>query len=166
MKKSLFILAAGAAIAATTACSSTGGSSGGATPNEFRVVTKAPLSIPPEYSLRPPAAGTTTPAEVEAASTAITTAFGTTMGLNASASEKALVEAAGANAANAAIRAQVDYEEARAIRKAPSVTDRVFFWRKDKPEDAASAATDNATGDQPVTIERNSGGPRLRLPGT
>jgi hypothetical protein len=67
---------------------------------------------------------------------------------------------------NAAVRAQVDYEEARAIRKSPSVTDRVFFWRKDKPEDAASAATDNATGDQPVTIERTEGGPRIRLPGT
>jgi len=165
MKKSLLILAAGAALAATTACSSNGGG-GGATPNEFRVVTKAPLSVPPEYSLRPPAAGTTTPAEVEAATTGVTTAFGTTMGVNASAAEKALVAAAGANAANAAVRAQVDYEEARAIRKAPSVTDRVFFWRKDKPEDAASAATDNATGDQPVTIERTSGGPRIRLPGT
>ncbi len=165
MKKSLLILAAGAALAATTACSSNGGG-GGATPNEFRVVTKAPLSVPPEYSLRPPAAGTTTPAEVEAATTGVTTAFGTTMGVNASAAEKALVAAAGANAANAAARAQVDYEEARAIRKTPSVTDRVFFWRKDKPEDAASAATDNATGDQPVTIERTSGGPRIRLPGT
>jgi ABC-type phosphate/phosphonate transport system substrate-binding protein len=165
MKKSLLILAAGAALAATTACSSNGGG-GGATPNEFRVVTKAPLSVPPEYSLRPPAAGTTTPAEVEAATTGVTTAFGTTMGVNASAAEKALVAAAGANAANAAVRAQVDYEEARAIRKTPSITDRVFFWRKDKPEDAASAATDNATGDQPVTIERTSGGPRIRLPGT
>jgi len=166
MKKSLLILAAGAALVATTACSSNGGSNGGSTPNEFRVVTKAPLSVPPEYSLRPPAAGTTTPAEVEVATTGVTTAFGTTMGVNASASEKALVAAAGANAANAAVRAQVDYEEARAIRKSPSVTDRVFFWRKDKPEDAASAATDNATGDQPVTIERTEGGPRIRLPGT
>ncbi|MDP3460794.1 MAG: DUF3035 domain-containing protein [Hyphomonas sp.] len=166
MKKSLLILAAGAALAATTACSSTGGSSGGATPNEFRVVTKAPLSIPPQYSLRPPGAGTTTPAEVEAATTNVTTAFGTTMGLNASASEKALVAAAGANAVNPAVRAQVDYEESRTIRKSASITDRVFFWRKDKSEDAASAATDNATGNQPVTIERKTGGPRIRLPGT
>ena len=164
MKKSLLILAAGAALAATTACSSTGG--GGATPNEFRVITKAPLSVPPEYSLRPPAAGTTLPAEVEAATTSVTTAFGTTMGQNASAAEKALVAAAGANAANSAVRAQVDYEEAKAIRKSPSVADRVLFWRKDKPEDAASAATDNATGDQPVIVERTSGGPRIRLPGT
>ncbi len=165
MKKSLLMLAAGAALAATTACSSTG-SSGSGTPDEFRVVTKAPLSTPPEYSLRPPPAGTTTPTEVEAARTGVTTAFGTTFGQNASASEKALVAAAGANAANPAVRAQVDYEETKSIRKSPSISDRILFWRKDKPEDAASAATDNATGDQPVTIERSSGGPRIRLPGT
>lgn len=164
MKKSLLILAAGAALAATSACTSSG--NGGSTPNEFRVVTKAPLSVPPEYSLRPPTAGSTTPAEVEAATTGVTTAFGTTHGQNASASEKALVAAAGANAANGAVRSQVDYEETKAIRKSASITDRVFFWRKDKPEDAASAATDNATGDQPVTIERSSSGPRIRLPGT
>lgn len=165
MKKSLLILAAGAALAATAACSSNGGNNN-STPNEFRVVTKAPLSVPPEYSLRPPGAGSTTPAEVEAATTNVTTAFGTTMGVNASAAEKALVAAAGANAANPAVRAQIDYEESRTIRKSTSITDRVMFWRKDKPEDAAAAATDNATGDQAVTIERTSTGPRIRLPGT
>lgn len=165
MKKSLLILAAGAALAATAACTSNGGNNN-STPNEFRVVTKAPLSVPPEYSLRPPGAGSTTPAEVEAATTNVTTAFGTTMGVNASAAEKALVAAAGANAANPAVRAQIDYEESRTIRKSTSITDRVMFWRKDKPEDAAAAATDNATGDQAVTIERTSTGPRIRLPGT
>lgn len=165
MKKSLLLLAAGAALAATTACSSNG-KSGSNTPNEFRVVTKAPLSVPPEYSLRPPPAGTTIPAEVEAAKTGVTTAFGTTMGADASASEKALVAAAGANAANPAIRAQVDFEEAGAIRKSASISDRILFWRKDKPEDIESASTDNATGDQAVTIDRTSGGPRIRLPGT
>jgi hypothetical protein len=165
MTKSFLILAAGAALAATTACSSTGGGNG-STPNEFRVVTKAPLIVPPEYSLRPPAAGSTTPTEVEAATTSVTTAFGTTLGQTASPAEKALVAAAGANAANPAVRAQVDYEEARTIRKSPSISDRILFWRSDKPEDAQSAATDNATGNEPVSIERANEGPRIRLPGT
>ena len=101
-----------------------------------------------------------------AAETSVTTAFGTELGKDASASEKALVAAAGANAANPAVRAQVDYEESKTIRKSSSIGDRIMFWRKDKPEDAAAAATDNATGDQAVTIERASGGPRIRLPGT
>lgn len=165
MKHPLLILAAGAALAASAACTSSG-NSGGATPNEFRVVTKAPLSVPPEYSLRPPPAGTTIPAEVEGARTGSPTAFGTVLGQDASAAERALVAAAGANAANPAIRTQVDYEETRAIRKSGSVADRILFWRKDKPEDLASAATDNATGDQQVTIERSKDGPRIKLPGT
>lgn len=165
MKHPILVLAAGVALAATAACTSNGGGSS-ATPNEFRVVTKAPLSVPPEYSLRPPPAGTTIPSEVEAATSGVTTAFGTTMGQDASASERALVAAAGANAANPSIRAQVDYEETKAIRKSSSIGDRILFWRKDKPEDAASAATDNATGDQPVVIQQTSGGTRIRLPGT
>jgi len=165
MKHPFLILAAGAALAATAACTSNGGG-GGSTPNEFRVVTKAPLSVPPEYSLRPPPAGTSIPAEVEAATSGTTTAFGTTMGQDASAAEKALVAAAGANAANPSVRAQVDFEETKAIRKSATIGDRILFWRKDKPEDAASAATDNATGDQPVIVQQTSGGARIRLPGT
>lgn len=165
MKHPLLILAAGAALAASAACTSSGNNSGN-TPNEFRVVTKAPLSIPPEYSLRPPAAGTTIPAEVDAARTGSPTAFGTVLGADASASERALVAAAGANAANTGIRTQVDYEETKSIRKSGSIADRILFWRKDKPEDLTSAATDNATGDQPVSIQKTQGGPRIKLPGT
>jgi hypothetical protein len=165
MKHPLLILVAGAAIAATTACSSNG-NSGAATPNEFRVVTKAPLSVPPEYKLRPPAAGTTLPNEVEAAKTEAATAFGTTMGQDASASERALVATAHANAASSGIRTQLDWEETKSIRKSKSIADRILFWRSDNAEDAATAAKDNATGDQAVTIDRSKDGPRIKLPGT
>ena len=34
------------------------------TPDEFRVVSMAPLSVPPEYGLRPPAPGQPRPAEL------------------------------------------------------------------------------------------------------
>jgi hypothetical protein len=165
MKKTLPLLAAGLALSLTAACSSTG-SAGSVTPDEFRVVTKPPLAIPPNYSLRPPAPGTTIPAEVELATTGNTAAFGTALGQNASASEKALVAEAGANAVNPAIRAQIDWEETKAIRKSTSIADRILFWRKSNPEDAASAATDNATGDRPVTIEQTGGNSRIKLPGT
>lgn len=165
MKKTLPLLAAGLALSVAAACSSSGNSAA-ITPDEFRVVTKPPLSLPPNYSLRPPAPGTTIPAEVEAASSGSVAAFGSGLGQDASAVERALVAAAQANAVNPAIRAQVDYEETRAIRKSPSIADRILFWRKDNPEDLESAATDNATGSQPVTIEQTSGGPRIRLPGT
>jgi hypothetical protein len=164
MKTKLSLLALGAACLATTACSS--GAGGSRTPDEFRVVTKAPLNVPPDYSLRPPGAGQSLPAEVEAAQADNAAAFGSTLGANASASEKALVAAAGANAISPMIRTELDYEEFKTIRKSKSVADRVMFWRKDNPEDAASAAKDNATGDAPVMIESTSAKPRVKLPGT
>ena len=40
------------------------------TPDEFRVVTKAPLVVPPEYALRPPAPGEPRPQELQPESAA------------------------------------------------------------------------------------------------
>ncbi len=152
-----------AALASLAACASTG--DGPPTPDEFRVVTKPPLSVPPEFSLRPPPAGSSVPAEVEAARSAAPVAFGTTLGKSASAAERALIAAADANAASMAIRTQLDYEQTRTVRKGPSVADRILFWRKDDPEDAAAAAEDNATGGAPVTVQKSGSG-RIKLPGT
>nr|WP_321441819.1 DUF3035 domain-containing protein [uncultured Hyphomonas sp.] len=163
MKTQLSLLALGAVCLATTACSSGAGSR---TPDEFRVVTKAPLTVPPDYSLRPPGAGESLPPEVEAAQNDNAAAFGATLGANASASERALVAAADANAVSPLIRTRLDYEEFKSIRKPTTITDRILFWRKDNPEDAESAATDNATGNEPVTIKSTSAKPRVKLPGT
>ena len=160
MKKIIVILAASAAIASTSACSSLGGTPTG--PNEFRVVKKAPLVVPPDYSLRPPTPGQAQPFEVDPERAGVASAFGTSIGADASLSERALVAAAGANAVSPVIREQVDFEEARIIRKSAKVSDRVMFWQKGGEEDTGG---DSATGDQPVTIERGSGD-RLKLPGT
>ena len=55
------VILAGALVAAVglAGCSSTRQALGmtKVTPDEFRVVTKAPLVVPPDYSLRPPAPG-------------------------------------------------------------------------------------------------------------
>tara|TARA_R110000787_G_scaffold43396_6_gene106470 strand:+ start:2986 stop:3477 length:492 start_codon:yes stop_codon:yes gene_type:complete len=163
MMKPVLLIAAGAAIAVTTACSSGGGTR---TPDEFRVVTKAPLIVPPEYALRPPQAGGSLPSEVDPSRTEVATAFGTTVGKDASKSERALVAAAGANAVNPMVRSQVDYEETKTIRKSTGVVDTLLFWRKDKPEDLESARTDNATGGGEIVIEKATGSTRLKLPGT
>ncbi len=164
MKKQILLLAAGAAMAASTACTSSGG--GARTPDEFRVVTMAPLTVPPNYKLRPPQAGGALPPELDGSRTEVTAAFGATIGRNASASEKALVAAAGANAVDPVIRTQVDYEETKTIRKSPSIADRILFWRSDDEATAEGIATDNATGGEPVVIEKNSEAPRIKLPGT
>ncbi len=157
MKNITLIALTGLSLALTTACTSLGGTSG---PDEFRVVKKAPLVVPPDYNLRPPQAGQAQPFEVDPSRTGTASAFGTDIGTNASASERALVAAAGANAVSPIIREQVDYEEAKVIRKSSRITDRVLFWQNGDEETA-----DSATGGEEVTIERGSG-ERLKLPGT
>ena len=133
--------------------------------DEFRVVTKAPLTVPPDFSLRPPAAGQAMPAEVDPERAPVT-AFGSTIGQNASASERALVVAASAQAVSQVIRSQIDYEEADMIRKNQSFADRVLFWRPDDEEARAVAESDSATGGAQVTIEHGSQESRIKLPGT
>ncbi|MBR9835808.1 MAG: DUF3035 domain-containing protein [Alphaproteobacteria bacterium] len=160
MKTTLKILTVGALAVSVSAC--IGGNRGASGPDEFRVVKKAPLIVPPDYSLRPPTPGQAQPFEVDEARAGVATAFGTNVGVDASAAERALVNAAGANAVSPVIREQVDFEEARIIRKSTSISDRVMFWQKGGEEDDGS---DSATGDAPVTIERGSG-ERLKLPGT
>lgn len=138
-------------------CAALGGTN---SPDEFRVVKKAPLVVPPEYSLRPPEAGSGTPFEVDPTRAGTASAFGTDIGQNASASERALVAAAGANAVSPIVREQVDWEEARIIRKSISVSDRVLNSDGSEQESA-----DSATGGGDVQIARGSGD-RLKLPGT
>ncbi|WP_370373743.1 DUF3035 domain-containing protein [Henriciella pelagia] len=159
MKKAILTSAAMGALLASGGCSVFGGGGGSPGPDEFRVVTKAPLSVPPEYSLRPPTAGTTVPAEADPSRAPVATAFGTTIGQDASAVERALVAAAGANAVNPMIRSVIDYEEAGIVRKSREDADAILSSRGDASVEAA------ATGDAQVSIARGSG-ERIKLPGT
>lgn len=45
-------------------------------PDEFSVITRAPLSVPPDYSLRPPRPGASRPMEISTKDTARQTVFG------------------------------------------------------------------------------------------
>lgn len=166
MKHSFSLIGAGIALFLVPACASGPADPGinDSQQDEFRVVTKAPLTVPPDYSLRPPTPGQSLPAEV-LEERATVTAFGTTLGQNASAGERALITAAHANAVSPVIRAQVDFEEADMLRKSPSIADRVLFWRGDDEEARAVAESDGATGGAAVTIAEGSG-QRVKLPGT
>lgn len=164
MKKKIFLLAAGTAMAVSTACTS--GGSGSRMPDEFRVVTMAPLTVPPNYKLRPPSAGGSLPPELDGSQTAVTAAFGTTIGQDASVSERALVSSANANAVDPVVRTQVDYEETKTIRKSKTISDRILFWRSDDEETVASIESDSATGGGDIVIERKSEAARIKLPGT
>lgn len=165
MTKPITLIAAGAALLGMTACASGPRDPGinDSQQDEFRVVTMAPLTVPPDYGLRPPAQGQALPTEVEV-DRVQTTAFGSTIGQNASAGERALIAEANANAVSPVIRAQIDYEQAGIIRRSSTLTDRVLFWRDTDEEAVAIAESDSATGGAAVTIARGDG--RIKLPGT
>ena len=157
MKKTATIVSSALALTLVTGCA---GLSRSNSPDEFRVVKKAPLVIPPDYSLRPPEAGQAQPFEVDESRVGTVFSFGTELGQNASPGERALVAAAGANAVSPIIRQQVDWEQAKTIRKSSSISDRVIDWDGEE-----SDVADSATGGGDVVIDRGSG-ERLKLPGT
>ncbi len=152
------------------------------TPDEFRVVSKAPLVLPPDYSLRPPAPGEPRPQELQPESAARTAMMGQREAETRSDGEKILVGKAGAEKADPLIRYVVDDEFGGVAHKDKGFADWVMFWRKGQPAteaapadptsgaatpvDAASEAAriKSLTGDQPVVIARH-GSDKIKLPG-
>lgn len=183
--KSKALTLSGVAIAAlsVTGCNSIGAAAGMTkkTPDEFNVVTKAPLVVPPEFALRPPATGAEVPAELEAGRRGRNILFGQDIGEGASAGEQALVAKAGGTAVDGSIRTRVDYENGEIVRKSPGFVGQVLDFvplnntttdAEGNPLDAEAEATrlkqvesvNSATGGESVVIER--GKPGVKLPGT
>jgi hypothetical protein len=125
------------------------------------VVTKAPLTGPPEYSLRPPGGGAALPPELDPAQQPAPTAFGVQAGANASAAERLFVAQARATAANPLIRQQIDFEESRILRKPRSFADIVLG----NGDTAEAEASDSATGGGDVVVSKQNTS-RVKLPGT
>ena len=144
------------------------------TPDEFRVVTKAPLVVPPDYALRPPAPGEPRPQELQPESAARNALLGQRDAEARTDGEKMLVAKAGAERADPLIRYVVDDEFGDVAHKEKSFADKVMFWKKGDSSSEAEAATAEAaaaekarlaslTGDKPVLIKRT--GNKLKLPG-
>jgi hypothetical protein len=152
------------------------------TPDEFRIVTKAPLVVPPDFALRPPAPGKPRPQELQPESAARTALLGQREGEARSDGEKLLVAKAGADKADPLIRYVVDDEFGDVSHKEKNFADKVMFWRAGKttatqaavatsgdapaPVDAASEQQriTKLTGDKPVIIQRE-GAKKIKLPG-
>lgn len=101
------------------------------TPDEFRVVARAPLEVPPDFNLRPPAPGTPRPQELARDTRATSTVFGAAGEIGAapragfqSQGEVALLTSAGADQADPQIRSIVDRENPGIV-----VADRGFLQR-------------------------------------
>src|SRR5215218_4147160 len=129
----LFVATALVAAAGLAGCQSTQKALGMSkvTPDEFRIVTKAPLVVPPDYALRPPAPGEPRPQELQPESAARTALLGVREAQVRSDGEKMLVAKAGADKADPLIRYVVDDEFGDVAHKDKSFADTVMFWKKD-----------------------------------
>lgn len=157
-------------------------------PDEFAVVTKAPLVLPPEFGLRPPEPGAPRPQEVPARDRAAAALGGRTdsaagqltplsrdpnaTAAQRSAGENALLQQAKATNADPDIRRKVNDEFTQLAERDRRFVDRLIFWQKsEEPGLAVDAAKEaqrlreNAATGRPATagdvptIKRRERGP-------
>ena len=151
-------------------------------PDEFAVVSRAPLVLPPNYQLRPPQPGAPRPQQAQPVQKARTALFASgqrtpgqaravTSGNVASVGEAALVGRAGGGEIDPNIRRVINEESVSIADKDRSLTERLIFWRDreapgqvvDARREATRIRENQATG-QPVTtgttpvIERRAKG--------
>lgn len=106
-------------------------------PDEFAIVTKAPLTIPPDFSLRPPRPGAPRPQEIQPRQAAENAVFGTqTVSMSSlapdtrSRGEQQLLAKADAADASSEIRDILDREGRALSDKDKSFVDSVVFWQE------------------------------------
>jgi hypothetical protein len=143
-------------------------------PDEYTVTTRAPLSMPPDYNLRPPRPGAPRPqeqSERQQAQEALVpqTALDAPQSGGASPGQAALIQEAGP-AAPSDIRRQVD-RDARYADNDESFVDKVLYWRKPDSQHVQIDASKEAqrlrqnaalgespdVGDSPIIQPRKSG---------
>lgn len=154
-------------------------------PDEFAVVSRAPLSIPPDFRLRVPVPGAQRPQEATTRDKARQVLVGSAaqgagrstppaaapVSGRFSAGEMALLKRAGAVSPDPSIRVTVDRESSALAEAEKSVFDKVVFWRKPLPPGSAvdpekesrrlreaSALGDNPSKGEVPVIERRERG--------
>jgi hypothetical protein len=128
-------------------------------PDEFVTVSTAPLSVPPEYGLRPPNPGQPRPQELAPESAARQILLGQRQAITRTPGEQALAAAAGAERADPLARYVVDDEFGSLAHKEEGWANRIMFWRRDNAE--SRAATTTQTADGPMTVDAASEAARL-----
>jgi hypothetical protein len=132
-------------------------------PDEFRVVSRAPLTLPPDYGLRPPAPGAARPNETSPQDAARTAVFGAERqsafaagGGPESAGERQLLGKMGADRVDPAIRETIDRETQSLADADRSFVDRLIFWRE--PETPGSKEQLNAAAEAQRLREASAAG--------
>lgn len=106
-------------------------------PDEFSVVSRAPLSVPPDYTLRPPRPGEGRPMEVSVREKTRQTVFGAADRVKvpeaASTTSSSIMSKLGADQTNPSLRTELD-AEVRAMEKAEQpAAEKLLFWKEKEP---------------------------------
>lgn len=138
-------------------------------PDEFKVTTRAPLAVPPDFNLRPPSPGEPRPQEGTATQQAKQVIFRASDGADLSFAEsmpddgrsmgeRALLAEADADKVEGDIRQVVDWESQTLEDGDGYLYDVLVFWRDDQPpgriidaEAEARRLQENAALGKPVT---------------
>ena len=147
--KNLIKTACLAALLALCACEGTKEELGltRSAPDEFAVIKRAPLEMPPDYTLRPPRPGAPRPQEsapdLQAQSAVFGSELTTTTYETPDDGESALLQQAGAGVAAPGIREQVDRETATMAPKNEPVAERLIGWSVGGNEEPAASVVDS-----------------------
>jgi hypothetical protein len=168
-KNCLFWGAAAAVILSLSACTSVKKELGvdRNSPDEFMVVKNTPLTLPPDYTLRPPlnpdeAAAATVDDAASAAQAALIGEVKTATAAKKSASETALLGNLGAAAADPDIRQKIDADNGYISLKNRSVADQIIFWSDETapiPEDAPASVVNPAAEAERLKKNKAAGKP-------
>jgi hypothetical protein len=115
-------------------------------PDEFTVLKRAPLSMPPDFALRPPQPGVPRPQDAVTAENARETVFGGKPETGEAAPTSAdaiLLKDTGADQSNPNIRQTIDRETAALPPKQKPVTERLLGWTHgSKPAEPPASVVD------------------------
>ncbi len=106
-------------------------------PDEFSVLTRAPLSLPPDYNLRPPEPGAVRPQETSVREQVKAVLYNTSpegagAGAETTAGESALLARAGSSAEQSDIRRVINQDNAIFDEESGSFVNSLIFWRDPK----------------------------------
>lgn len=134
-------------------------------PDEFAVVTRAPLEMPPDYNLRPPRPGVQRPQEDTAVNDAKQAIFGEAVTQQAAKAapamtqgESILLQKSGASAPNPNIRDVIDSETATLAKEETSTFNKIL-GRAGKKIDAPTTVVDPIKESERIIQNKEAGKP-------
>ncbi|HEX3808148.1 MAG TPA: DUF3035 domain-containing protein [Rhizomicrobium sp.] len=139
-------------------------------PDEFAIVTKTPLVMPPDYNLRPPkpgAAPTNQQSPTDAAQAALfnnPNAAAAGASGNYSQGEQSLIANAGATNADDSIRRQLMTDNASATGTDESFSNQVMFWQGAPPDPNGTPVNADAEAQRIQAAKANGANPGSALP--